>query len=134
LSKPLLAACSVSAAISPMLTEAVVTLVSHRPVSTLDSRQKRLFTELQRRFPDQLIRIPVWVNKAEKLGREPTQRTRSFLYSALGTLVAQSIRAGGVRFYENGIVSLNLPIAEEVVRARASRTTHPMALHLLSAF
>jgi hypothetical protein len=117
-----------------MLTEAVVTLVSHRPVSTLDSRQKRLFTELQRRFPDQLIRIPVWVNKAEKLGREPTQRTRSFLYSALGTLVAQSIRAGGVRFYENGIVSLNLPIAEEVVRARASRTTHPMALHLLSAF
>ncbi len=134
MSKPLLAACSVSAAISPMLTEAVVTLVSHRPVSTLDSRQKRLFTELQRRFPDQLIRIPVWVNKAEKLGREPTQRTRSFLYSALGTLVAQSIRAGGVRFYENGIVSLNLPIAEEVVRARASRTTHPMALHLLSAF
>jgi hypothetical protein len=47
-------------------------LVSHRPVSTLDSRQKKLFTELQKQFPDQLIRIPVWVNKAEKLGREPT--------------------------------------------------------------
>jgi len=108
-------------------------LVSHRPVSTLDSRQKKLFNELQKQFPDQLIRIPVWINKAEAFGREPTQRTRSFLYSALGTLVAQSVEAGGVRFYENGIVSLNLPIAEEVLRARASRTTHPLGLHLLSS-
>ena len=108
-------------------------LVSHRPVSTLDSRQKKLFTELQKQFPDQLVRIPVWINKAESFGREPTQRTRSFLYTALGTLVAQSVQAGGVRFYENGIVSLNLPIAEEALRARASRTTHPLALHLLSS-
>ena len=51
----------------------------------------------------------------------------------MGTLVAQSVEAGGVRFYENGIVSLNLPIAEEVLRARASRTTHPLGLHLLSS-
>ena len=108
-------------------------LVSHRPVSTLDSRQKKLFTELQKQFPDQLVRIPVWINKAESFGREPTQRTRSFLYSALGTLVAQSVEAGGVRFYENGVVSLNLPIAEEALRARASRTTHPLGLHLLSS-
>ena len=49
------------------------------------------------------------------------------------TLVAQSIDAGGVRFYENGVLSVNLPVAEEVLRARASRTTHPMALHLLSS-
>ena len=110
-----------------------VMLVSHRPVTTLDSRQKRLFAELQRQFPNQLAHIPVWINKAERLGREPTQRTRSFLYSALGTLVAQSVQAGGVRFYENGVVSLNLPIAEEVLRVRASRTTHPVTLHLLSS-
>jgi hypothetical protein len=110
-----------------------VVLASHRPVTTLDSRQKRLFAELQRQFPNQLAHIPVWINKAERLGREPTQRTRSFLYSALGTLVAQSAQAGGVRFYENGVVSLNLPLAEEALRARASRTTHPVTLHLLSS-
>lgn len=108
-------------------------LVSHRPVSTVDSRQKKLFAELQKQFPHQLIRIPVWINKKESLGREPTQRTRSFLYSALGAVVAQSVQAGGVRFYENGIVSLNLPIANEALRARATRTTHPVALHLLSS-
>jgi hypothetical protein len=124
---------SLAGAVDAVVGGAKIVLVSHRPVSTLDSRQKKLFTELQRRFPDQLIHIPVWINKAESFGREPTQRTRSFLYSALGTVVAQSVQASGVRFYENGIVSLNLPIAEEVLRARASRTTHPVALHLLAS-
>ena len=107
-------------------------LVSHRPVSTLYARQKKLFGELQKKFAGQLMHIPVWINKDEGFGREPTQRTRSFLFSALGTLVAHSIEARGVRFYENGVLSVNLPIAEEVLRARASRTTHPLALHLLS--
>lgn len=108
-------------------------LVSHRPVSTLYARQKKLFGELQKKFPGQLMHIPVWINKDEGFGREPTQRTRSFLFAALGTLVAQSIDAYGVRFYENGVLSVNLPVAEEVLRARASRTTHPVALHLLSS-
>jgi hypothetical protein len=107
-------------------------LVSHRPVSTLDSRQRRLFGELWNKFPGQLIHVPVWVNKDERFGREPTQRTRSFLFGALGTLVAQSIDAQGIRFYENGVLSVNLPLAEEALRARASRTTHPVTLHLLS--
>lgn len=31
-------------------------------------------------------------------------------------------------FFENGVVSLNLPIADQVLRARASRTTHPITL------
>jgi hypothetical protein len=107
-------------------------LVSHRPVSTLDSRQRRLFAELRKKFSGQLKHVPVWINKNERFGREPTQRTRSFLFAALGTLVAQSIDAQGVRFYENGVLSVNLPLAEEALRARASRTTHPVTLHLLS--
>lgn len=109
-----------------------VVLVSHRPVSTLDSRQRNLFAELRNEFPTQLVHIPVWINKAERFGREATQRTRSFLYSALGTVVAESIGAGGVRFFENGIVSLNFPVADEALRARASRTTHPVALQLFA--
>jgi hypothetical protein len=124
---------SLAGAVDTAVGGANLVLVSHRPVSTLDSRQKKLFSELQRRFPGRLIHIPVWINKPESFGREPTQRTRSFLYSALGTVVARSVEASGVRFYENGIVSLNLPIAEEVLRARASRTTHPVALHLLAS-
>jgi len=109
-------------------------LVSHRSVTTLDSRQRRLFDELDRMFPGQMVHVPVWVNKESSLGREPTQRTRSFLFAALGTVVAESIQAKGVRFFENGVVSLNLPVADEALRARASRTTHPNALHLLAQF
>jgi hypothetical protein len=108
-------------------------LVSHRPVTTLGSRQKKLFRELKKKFPNQLIHVPVWINKVDGLGREPTQRTRSFLYAALGTVVAEPVQAGGVRFFENGIVSLNLPVADEAIRARASRTTHPLALYMLQS-
>lgn len=109
-------------------------LVSHRPVGTLDRRQKQLFAALQRSFPRaRMVHVPVWLNKDTSLGRESTQRTRSFLFAALGTVVAESLGAGGVRFFENGVVSLNLPVADEVLRARASRTTHPRSLHLLAA-
>lgn len=107
-------------------------LVSHRPVSTMSSRQRKLFKMLRDRYPNSVIHVPVWVNKDENFGREPSQRTRSFLFSALGTVVAHSLRAGGVRFFENGVVSLNLPVADEVLRARASRTTHPEALQMFS--
>lgn len=108
-------------------------LVSHRPVSTMSARQKKLFRELRKSFPDRFIHVPVWINKRQALGKEPTQRTRSFLFAALGTVVAHSIKAGGVRFFENGVVSLNLPVADEVLRSRASRTTHPKTLHLLQS-
>jgi hypothetical protein len=106
-------------------------LVSHRPVSTMSARQSKLFKRLKDAFPGRLLHVPVWINKDQRLGQEPTQRTRSFLFSALGAVVGQSINAGGVRFFENGVVSLNLPVADEVLRSRASRTTHPLALHLL---
>jgi hypothetical protein len=105
-------------------------LVSHRPVSTQSSRQKRLFDALRERYSQPMIHVPIWINKDENQSREPSQRTRSFLYAALGTIVAASVKAGGVRFFENGVVSLNLPVADEVTRARASRTTHPLVLQL----
>lgn len=108
-------------------------LVSHRPVSTMSARQQKLFQALQKEFPGQLVHVPVWINKNERFGQESTQRTRSFLFAALGTVVAHSINAGGVRFFENGVVSLNFPVADEVLRSRASRTTHPIALHLLQS-
>jgi 7-cyano-7-deazaguanine synthase in queuosine biosynthesis len=107
-------------------------LVSHRPVSTQSSRQRQLFEQLRATCTVPMIHVPVWINKDENLGKEPTQRTRSFLYATLGVAVAASLKAEGVRFFENGVVSLNLPVADEVVGARASRTTHPHALHLFS--
>ncbi|MDA2915155.1 hypothetical protein MYX77_14610, partial [Acidobacteriia bacterium AH_259_A11_L15] len=74
------------------------------------------------------LHIPVWINKDEALGREPTQRSRSFLYASLATAVAGVFGLRRIRFYENGVVSLNLPISAQVIGARATRSTHPKAL------
>lgn len=105
-------------------------LVSHRPAPQIGKRQQKLVAALGNEFPVPIRHIPVWVNKTGH-DNEPTQRTRSFLFGALGVAVAQMMKAGGVRFYENGVISLNWPLAEEAKLSRASRTTHPETLHKL---
>lgn len=109
-------------------------LVSHRSVGKIHARQSKLVNALTKKFPGQIIHIPVWINKEKDLGREHTQRTRSFLYASIGGVITAALHAEGVRFFENGIVSLNLPVADEVLQARASRTTHPISLEMLQTF
>lgn len=109
-------------------------LVSHRSVNVINKRQRQLFDALQATYGTPMMRVPVWVNKRDSLSHESTQRTRSFLFCALGMVVAEAVSAGGVRFYENGVVSLNLPVADEVLRSRASRTTHPQTLERFAHF
>jgi hypothetical protein len=66
---------------------------------------------------------------SEDLNREYTQRSRSFLYAALGATVAAMVGRDRIRFYENGVVSLNLPVSAQAIGARATRTTHPRVLN-----
>ncbi|MEP6961268.1 MAG: 7-cyano-7-deazaguanine synthase [Acidobacteriota bacterium] len=105
-----------------------VALVSHRSNPKINSKQKALVAALQKRCQQKPFHMPVWVQKGEALDREYTQRTRSFLFAALGAVVARAFGLRRIRFYENGIVSLNLPISSQVVGGRATRTTHPQVL------
>jgi hypothetical protein len=108
-------------------------LVSHRPVATISSRQRKLVSGLSKKYPEtRILHVPVWVNKASSGPHEPTQRTRSFLFALLGTVVARMLGSSTLDLFENGIVSLNLPVADEAIRARSSRTTNPLALRYLS--
>lgn len=125
---------SLAGAIQALSSKQRIVLVSHRSVATMDKRQKNLVSALLKRYPGSIQHIPVWINKNSKLGHEATQRSRSFLFSALGTAIAHSVRAKGVSFFENGVVSMNLPVADEVLRARATRTTHPLLLSMFSRF
>lgn len=59
---------------------------------------------------------------------DESQRTRSFLFACLGLVVARLFGKDRLTFYENGVISLNLPIAKDVMGARATRTTHPRVL------
>lgn len=106
-----------------------VALVSHRSNSKVFSRQKQLIGGLHticKQNPP--VHVPVWVHQSGSDGREYTQRSRTFLYASLAAAVAHVFGLKHIRFYENGVVGLNLPISEQVVGARATRTTHPQVL------
>ncbi len=106
-----------------------VALVSHRSNSKVFSRQKKLVAGLHASCKENPpIHVPVWVHQSGTEGREYTQRSRTFLYASLGATVARVFGLKRIRFYENGVISLNLPISEQVVGARATRTTHPQVL------
>jgi 7-cyano-7-deazaguanine synthase in queuosine biosynthesis len=106
-----------------------VALVSHRSSSKIFDHQKYLVAELKQRFPNYVMHIPVLATRQGPLRvKEHTQRTRSFLYAALACVVARLFGNSRIRFFENGVVSINLPISEQVVGARATHTTHPLVL------
>lgn len=108
---------------------AKVALVSHCSATKISSTQKYLMERLRERFgADRIRHIPVRANLAGNLTKETTHRTRSFLFAALGAVTARLFGNDHIRFFENGIVSLNLPPAAQVVGARATRTTHPQVL------
>lgn len=109
-------------------------LISHSPIGKTDKRLRELSQQLSLQYPNQIFHIPVCINKESRLFKEFTQRTRSFLYASLGAIIAQLMMSDRIFFFENGVVSLNLPIADEVIRSRGSRTTHPKFLFLFSLF
>jgi hypothetical protein len=106
-----------------------VLLVNHRSNEKLTPRHGELLRGLAGHAGDFYpLHFPVRLNKTKAHGLEHTQRTRSFLFAAFGALFAHMIGLPRLRFYENGVVSLNLPLSAQVVGARASRTTHPGVL------
>jgi 7-cyano-7-deazaguanine synthase in queuosine biosynthesis len=120
---------SLAGAIDEFVNGRRVVLVSHRSAPKIVSRQAELVEALQKRFGrDRLLHVPVWVYKDQNVGKEFTQRSRSFLFAALAFVVARIFGVSRLRFFENGIVSLNLPIVPHELGARASRTTHPQAI------
>lgn len=106
-----------------------VALVTHRPTQKMARRHRKLEQLLAKCAAHPPLHVPVVINKAKSLGHEYTQRSRSFLYAALGSTVAQMFGLSRIRFYENGVVSFNLPVSAQVVGARATRTTHPQVIN-----
>jgi 7-cyano-7-deazaguanine synthase in queuosine biosynthesis len=105
-----------------------VAFVTHEPSKKLAVRQRWLRKELTARAAHTPLFVPVTINKQKMLGREYTQRSRSFLFMALGATVAQMLGLSRLRFYENGVVSMNFPLSGQVVGTKATRTTHPQVL------
>jgi hypothetical protein len=104
-------------------------LAGHHSANKVVNVQKELIQDLkQAGLNRQIFYIPVNVTNTNVNAREYTQRTRSFLFACLGLVVARIFGKDSFTFYENGVLSINLPIAHDVQGARATRTTHPKVL------
>ena len=109
-----------------------VVLLSRRLTGMTNPRQSELARALQERYPERVIHASVEAGLTiNAKAQEHSQRTRSFLLASMALVAAVLEGSERIRFYENGIMSLNLPISAQVVGARASRSTHPRSLMLL---
>lgn len=113
-----------------------VCLVSHKSgLNSTTRTQGQIVESLRTLYPKRVRHIPFECNMAG-LTRAPeeTQRTRFFLYGSIAFAVARACGADHFMVYENGITSINFRKRQDLVNARASRTTHPKTIRLLSEF
>jgi 7-cyano-7-deazaguanine synthase in queuosine biosynthesis len=105
-------------------------LVSHRPTAKNNRILNTLIRTIRGRADTKLEpqSVKIRASLQNKAARDYTQRTRSFLFASFGVALAKMLRLDNLRFYENGVISLNLPICAQVVGSRATRTTHPRVL------
>lgn len=103
-----------------------VVLLHHRTGPRLPARVQALAAAVAGRgAPGRVAFVSVWA-AGPRRGRQP--RLRALLYAAAAGAVASAFGPGSaVRFFENGVVSLGLPLSAVGI-GRPSRSTHPRAL------
>jgi hypothetical protein len=114
-------------------------LISHWDASTVRGVQRRLVTDLAELWGSEPTHLAFRLGRqARQLGscddfpQEPSSRTRSLLFIALG-FAAAAVRDTELLMPENGYASLNVPLAGERRGAMSTRTTHPAFLDALAA-
>lgn len=107
-----------------------IAMVSHWSNSKAKSLQKDLtdYVKSIQAGDMKYQAIQVRVNKKKELTHEKSQRSRSFLFAALGTVIARMYDLNRVKFYENGVVTCHLPFDCQTPQARRTRSTHPLFL------
>jgi 7-cyano-7-deazaguanine synthase in queuosine biosynthesis len=112
----------------------IVCLVSHRSQHSTIKTQNALVAALKARFPDRVKHYYFSCGLMNGRAVSETQRTRTFLYGSIAFALASGLSQKQFSFYENGITSLNFARRQDAINARASRTTHPKTMQLLSDF
>lgn len=89
------------------------------------------FNHLNRHFPkgqvrQMRVRIGFEKGLVKNVASEDTQRSRSFLFFALGVLAGSGLpNKGTLHVPENGLISLNVPLDPLRLGALSTRTSHP---------
>jgi len=98
---------------------------------------RKQYALMKNRFPtliDPLIvKIAMsWTTGLEKKQQEQSQRGRSFLFLAVGAIAAIMQGQKSVELFESGIGAINLPLMSGMVGSKATRSSHPEFLRLMS--
>ncbi|OUE21494.1 7-cyano-7-deazaguanine synthase [Clavibacter michiganensis] len=124
---------------STLGAEETHTLVSHASSGAARAPQKHVYDQLEARFPGkQAAHHRLFLSRAQKrlngtrFPNEPSSRSRSFLFLALGLAIASQ---SGSRLWipENGFASVNPPLGPERLGALSTRTTQPWFLWKIQA-
>jgi hypothetical protein len=107
-------------------------LISHRSNNPgITSLQTNLSSRLIKDYPDRIQYYPFYCNLKGERAVEETQRTRIFLYTSIAFALSELASQKEIFVFENGITSINFYKRQDLINARASRTTHPKTLYFL---
>ena len=101
-----------------------VVLVAQRSSPRIEPFLRKLVEYLRREGSERVAFVPVW---HEREGRA-VPRARGFLFAAMSAAIAASRPRSAVRFFENGVVSLGLPLSAAGLTVPISRSAHPRVL------
>ncbi|MBF4514157.1 7-cyano-7-deazaguanine synthase [Plantibacter sp. VKM Ac-2885] len=119
---------------STLVDKQTHSLVSHASSGAARTPQKHVHAQLESLFPGrQAAHHRLFLSRAQKrpdgslFPSEPSSRSRSFLFLALGLSVASQSGAS-LWIPENGFASINPPLGPERLGALSTRTTQPWFL------
>ncbi len=110
-----------------------VYLVSHASNPGAKKTQRGLIGRLRNDFPSQVYPYLFESRLHGVKARDETQRSRSLLFCSIAFAISHVAGSGHIHLFENGITGINFPRRQNLINARASRTTHPQAISLLEA-
>ena len=109
-------------------------LACHQSNNTIRKTQRKLYLALEQRYPKRIQPYSFQCSLRGQRAIDETQRSRSFLFTAIAYALATSHAQSCFYVFENGITSINLHRREDLLNARASRTTHPQTIAKLQNF
>jgi hypothetical protein len=100
-------------------------LISHRSGQPSTKKTQRgLVKALTAAYPGRVYHYAFDCGLSGERAAEETQRTRGFLFGSIAFALARRLSLDSFLAYENGVTSLNLLRRQDLINARASRTTH----------
>jgi hypothetical protein len=116
-------------------TEEDVFLVSHRSGQPSTGKtQKALVNALSEMYQGRVHHFQFECGLTHVHGADETQRTRAFLFGSIAFALQHCLGVDSFYAYENGVTSINMLRRQDLINARASRTTHPQTHALMAEF